>query len=458
MISFKDFIQHKNLSEAFNIPIRDHDDIDNYETKQDKKSLKLLLTYVKSLNLDDIPFAAGGNKIKIRGADDQSTRDKIKLWKAQNVPKLTGIEFGKGSIGTGGEEKIHKDTQELMVAALVLNRVKSESIDEIAAVKMIEDAKNVFNKIEGALPRLEILDQFNGNFNDLATAISSSNAILNICPNPVKVYWTGASWHKDIEKYNPPIGDIKNYNSSDIVVKNSDGVFYGFSLKKKASSRDVDPTLINKAVTGKSGFLKDILDKNIADAIEKSKDDFFDGVIQNHYNKNPRDLSEKEKSELLKGISQSKMGLYVKNPNNIFFKRTYELLSQNSLKFIKSFIELLFRSKMVDIEKGGEFKFYLLTGIGKFVKRQVRVEQALLQDIPSVIEMLTRIFNSKLELKRTPGQLQAWEDNTKAAKIFLSIFSDGIDIIDIQIRYKGNYAANPQFQAVATANFKKLFK
>lgn len=458
MITFKDFIQHKNLSEAFNIPIRDHDDIDNYKTKQDKKALKLLLTYVKSLNLDDIPFAAGDNKIKIRGADDQSIQDKIKSWKNENVPKLTGIEFGKGSIGTGGKEKIHKDTQELMVAALVLNRVKSESIDEIAAIKMIEDAKNVFNKIEGALPRLEILDQFNGNFNDLATAISSSNAILSVCPDPVKVYWTGASWHKDIKKYNPPIGGIKDYNSSDIVVKNSDGVFYGFSLKKKASTNDMDPTLINKAVTGKDGFLKDILEKNIVDEIEKSKDDFFDSIIQRHYNKNPKDMSEKEKSNLIKDISITKMGSYVKDPNNLFFKRTYELLSQNSLKFIKSFVELLFRSKMVDIEKGGEFKFYLLTGIGKFVNKQVRVEQALLQDIPSVIEILTKIFNSKLELKTTPGQLQAWEDRAKAAKIFLSIFSDESNIINIEIRYKGSYTSSPQFQAVATANFKKLFK
>jgi len=29
--------------------------------------------------------------------------------------------------------------------------------------------------------------------------------------------------------------------------------------------------------------------------------------------------------------------------------------------------------------------------------------------------------------------------------------------LDIEIRYKGSYTANPQFQCVATANFKNMF-
>ena len=105
------------------------------------------------------------------------------------------------------------------------------------AVDIIENAKSVFNKIEGATARPELLEQFTGNFNDLATAISSSNAILKVSPNPVKVYWTGKGWHSDISKYNPPIGGVKDYNSSDIVVKNTDGVFHGFSLKKKGQKK-----------------------------------------------------------------------------------------------------------------------------------------------------------------------------------------------------------------------------
>lgn len=162
--------------------------------------------------------------------------------------QLTGVGFGQGSIGKDGV-KINENTQEMMVAALVLNKVKSGNIDEAQAVEMIDAAKSVFNKIEGASARPELMDQFTGNFNDLATAISSSNAILKVCPNPVKTYWTGKGWHSDIAKYNPPVGGVKDYNSSDIVVKNSDGVYHGFSLKKRASQQMLTPhSLINQSL------------------------------------------------------------------------------------------------------------------------------------------------------------------------------------------------------------------
>ena len=52
----------------------------------------------------------------------------------------------------------------------------------------------------------------------------------------------------------------------------------------------------------------------------------------------------------------------------------------------------------------------------------------------------------------------AWEEGAGAAKVFFSIMSDSARIIDLEIRYKGSYTANPQFQAVATADFKAIFK
>lgn len=449
------FRQH--LSEAFNVPIKDGSDVDSFDTNLDKDSLKKLVNYLSGLGLDDIPIAGGNNKIKIRGAKDQSSQNNIKQWIKDNTPELTGVSFGQGSIGKDGV-KINENTQEMMVAALVLNKVSSGSIDEGAAIQMIDAAKKVFNKIEGASARPELLEQFNGNFNDLATAISSSNSILKVCPNPVKVYWTGKGWHSDIKKYNPPVGGVKDYNSSDIVVKNSDGVFHGFSLKKKGKSTDVDPTLINKPITGDVGILKDILGAKNVESIEASKQLFFDYVIFKHYKKSVKGMSDKEKGEMIRNISQQQMGIYLKDRKNTFFRRVFQVLSNHADEFTKSFIELLFRTKMKDIEDGGEFKFYLLTGIGKFVGGKVNVENAEMKNTPETIATLTRIFNSKLVMQPTPGKKQAWEEGAGAAKVFFSIFSDGAKIIDLEIRYKGSYTANPQFQAVATPDFKAIFK
>jgi len=133
-----------------------------------------------------------------------------------------------------------------------------------------------------------------------------------------------------------------------------------------------------------------------------------------------------------------------------------KIIAQNS--FVKAFIELLFRTKMKDIEDTKEFKFYLLTGIGRFIGGTVEVEEAQNKDMPQTIEALTKIFNSNIKMITTPGKKNAWEKDAGAAKVFFSIMSDANQIIDLQIRYKGSYTANPQFQAVATADFKAIFK
>ena len=453
--SKRDLANKLQFTEAYNIPIQKDSDVDDFDTKLDKSQLKSLLKYLSSLKLDDIPIAAGPAGIKIRSAQDKDKE--IRLWAKENTPDLK-IAFGQGSIGKGGGVKISESTQELMVAALVLNKVKSGNIDEVAAIKMLEEAKTQFNKIEGASGRPDLIDQFTGNFNDLATAISSSNAILKVVSNPVKAYWTGKGWGPDIAKYNPPVGGVKDYNSSDIVVKGGDGIFYGFSLKKKAKSKDVDPTLINKPITGNVGILKDILGAKEVESIEKSKELFFDYVVFKHTKKSVKGVDVKEKNKIIASISQKQMGVYLKDRKNTFFRRVNQVLTKHSEEFVKAFIELLFRTKMKDIEDSGEFKFYLLTGIGRFVGGTVEVEEAENKDVPQTIEALTKIFNSKLTMTTTPGKLNAWEKGAGAAKVFFSIFSDGARIIDLEIRYKGSYTANPQFQAVATADFKAIFK
>ena len=64
----------------------------------------------------------------------------------------------------------------------------------------------------------------------------------------------------------------------------------------------------------------------------------------------------------------------------------------------------------------------------------------------------------------TPHQLllkkcgKGGDDGAGAAKIFHTIYEGSVSLVDIEVRYKGSYTANPQFQATATAKFKNLFK
>ena len=139
--------------------------------------------------------------------------------------------------GEGGGQKISTSTQELMTAAIVLLGKKYDSTEITVddASKIIEEAKGKFSDIVGATGKETLLNQFTENWYDLATAISSANAIFEIVPRPSKVFWTGQSWDDEIKAFNPPIGNIKDYNSSDIVVKGGNK-YYGFSLKKKRTT------------------------------------------------------------------------------------------------------------------------------------------------------------------------------------------------------------------------------
>ena len=222
----KSFAEHQsiNLIEgAFNIGIASSD--------TDNKDVNKLVKYLQNKSGSELVMVSNSKgQVKVRREFTDDIKD-ILAWIEDNGLKIPWgtTKIGDGSVGEGGV-KISESTQEIMVAALVLNKYKGGTLSTEEAVKVIDNAKKKFNKVQGASGRPELLDQFDSNFNDLATAISSSNAILKEVPNPVKAYWTGQGWHKDIAKYNPKIGNIKDYNSSDIVVKSGNGKFYGFSL------------------------------------------------------------------------------------------------------------------------------------------------------------------------------------------------------------------------------------
>lgn len=388
--------------------------------------------------------------------------------------------------GKGGGTKISESTQELMVCCLVLNGYTYDGtdIDAEQASEIIEAAKGEWSKIVGATGKEKLLEQFTENWYDLATSVSSCNAILDITGTADKVFWTGQSWDQEIKPYNPDVEGIKDYNSSDMVVKGGDGVYYGFSLKKKPSSKADDPTLINKPITGKKSELKNIISAKGVKNIEDAKDQFFDRILQDYtkFNKNDKkiigkdgknikNLSEKQKSDLIRKVNNDWINdrLRGKGPTkNIFWKTFDKELAKVKETFCEKFIRLLFRMDLKKLigKASSKFEFYLLTGIGKQTSTGIFVEKAEVKDLPSTIEVLSKVFKqNKLNLGKTLDKKgnpipQPWEwDGGKdlAAKVRYTIYNGKIPLINIDVRYKGSKTVAPQFQAIATPHFKNLF-
>tara|TARA_Y100000034_G_scaffold112191_1_gene145930 strand:+ start:716 stop:2077 length:1362 start_codon:yes stop_codon:yes gene_type:complete len=451
MKRFKSYLNE----DAFNIGLSSPD-----TNNADVNNLIRHLQVKSSSDLVMVGNKAG--KVKVRREFEDDIKDIISYVSNKNLTiPWASSKIGDGSVGEGGE-KISESTQEIMVAALVLNKHRGKSLSIEDAIEIINEAKKQFNKIQGASSNPKLLNQFDNNFDDLATAISSSNAILDIVPNPSKAYWTGQGWHKDIIKYNPKIGNVKDYNSSDIVIKGGNK-YYGFSLKKKGTIKEADPTLINKPITGSKSFLKDIVGQSDVDALEKSKNLFFNYGLEKYYGKKYTRkqisiMKDKERNDLIRNVPTKVWSELLRDPRNVFFQRVEKIISENSQDFIVKFLNLLFRTDLEKYLESNEFSFYLLTGIGRKLKDEVVVEKAKVSELIRTIETLKEIYKSKLTVVKTKGKLQAWEPKAGASKIFLTIASNNRPIINIEIRYKGSYTANPQFQAVATPIFKNLFK
>jgi len=457
-LGHKSKIKRFSVSEAFNIAIVNPKDFDLVPTSANRGELEALLKQFSYITSVPIAAQPDGKKFKIRKANDED-REKVKDWIELNAPSLKPIiSFGNGSVGDSGV-KVSENTQELMVSCLCLLNKQYTTLKHPDTNDLIKLAEGKYTSVIGSKERMDLLDQFAGNYDDLATAVSSSNAILKIVGTPSKVFWTGKGWDSEIAGFNPPNPNIKDYNSSDIVVLGADGIYYGFSLKKKARSKEKDPTLINKPITGDKSFLQGIISVSDLAKIETAKEKFFDQVIIKQYPKESiKKLNDTAKGKLIRDISPTKMGTYLKSPDNKFFKTADRILRQGGgHDFAMAFMEQIFRVNLEEVESTGKFKFYLLTGIGKNGKEELSIESAEVKDLPSTIEALSKVFAKGLSTKVTKGKKQAWDAGAGAAKIFHTIYSGTTPLVEIEIRYKGSYTANPQFQASATPVFKSLF-
>ena len=383
--------------------------------------------------------------------------------------------------GQGGGQTISTSTQELMTAAIVLGKKKYDSTEITVddAKKIIEESKDRWNDIVGTKGKETLLNQFTDNWYDLATAVSSANAILKIVPNPTKVFWTGQSWDEEIAPFNPPIGNIKDYNSSDIVVAGGNR-YYGFSLKKKKATKDADPTLINKPITGKKSLLKDFISEQDMNTIERAKNLFFIRMVaaykktltgkRTSYSSITK-LSEKDfKKEIAKipndFANDMLAGRGASGRKNIFWMAVNKVLMKDSKEMMTAFLKLIFKVDLQPIlDESGQFDFYLLTGIGQKKGDKIGVEPAEVKDLPTTVEALSKIFKQdNIKLGKTVDnkgntRKQPWEyekEEKAPAKLFYTIYNGTIPLLNLEIRYKGSKTAEPQFQATATPIFKNL--
>ena len=357
-------------------------------------------------------------------------------------------------------------------------------------------------------------------YGDLAASISAvlgTRSRLRKDKVPSKVYLTGNKWHPDVEPFKVKAFGMSDYNSSDVILKLNGNDFVGISLKKKPKVNSASPTLINNAF---SAYIEGPKFASTRNKLNDHRIKFFAGVIKEACgpggplerfavagNKkisgmNPNNITDAkalwdmkvirtkndgktQKIPLINLKSESELadrnGL-IKNmgsdPSQVSFRDFVNKKLQSTGKLnplYQGFLDIMnqddVKENLADVLltrvlKTGlmdtldtwdkyEFGFYLTEGVGTVDKNlSPNVGSANVLDVHSIMIAMANL--SKEETKMVLDKQKTLSKN--AAKVFFTLSKGKTPILEIELRYKGDFAAFPQFFAGITPEFKKMIK
>jgi len=389
-----------------------------------------------------------------------SRKEKDYAFKHKDMEKYVYVNVrpigGRGSLGD--------DPHELMTAALCVFPQKHKINDSNEMDKLIEMVRAQLGKVKGY--KQGQVDSLVGNYSNLCQAVSAANAIIDAgYGNADMVYLTGQAWDDDVKQFQMTKYGMKDFNSSDFIIRKGNN-FVGISLKKKKRVTETDPTLINKAFTG---LLADKKFDKLRAQIDKDAGAFYLHVIK---------VAMKTKilsPELMKDIKKDKPTIknwkqFIQRIDNqlvnrvlkgkrTLFKTMATTIDKNSDMIANQLVQLIFKSDLKELKKVN-FDFALVTGVGDYgPSKGVVVEKGEYKDIETTTTKLDDLFSGgKAKMILTPGAKQAFDIGATAANLKFDLVVGKTTIANITLRYKGDFRSAPNFNAVATNEFKALLK
>lgn len=355
-------------------------------------------------------------------------------------------------------------------------------------------------------------------YGDLAASISAvlgTRSKLKKDKVPSKVYLTGNKWHPDVEPFKVKAFGMSDYNSSDVILKLNGNDFVGISLKKKPKANSASPTLINNAF---SAYIEGPQFKSTRDKLNDHRIKFFAKVIKEACgpggplerfalsgNKNISSLNPNNKADakslwdmrvirkkdgkpipLINLKSESDLkdpnGLIKQSGNdpsqesfrdfvnkklqstgntlNPLYQGFLDIMNQKDVKdnLADVLLTRVLKLNLLDVLETWdkyEFGFYLTEGVGTVDKNlSPNIGSANVLNVHSIMIAMAKL--SRQETKMVLDKQKTLSKN--AAKVFFTLSKGDTPILEIELRYKGDFAAFPQFFAGITPEFKKMIK
>ena len=359
---------------------------------------------------------------------------------------------------SGAKGQVRDDPNELLSATFAM--MDFEIPTTIQELDILIDKAKVLAPQKNNDWSQKQIDLFDKAYTNACQAMSAGIAIKKMMGGVADEGWmTGIKWGKAIEGFKVEAYGMKDFNSSDIILKKGN-LWYGVSLKKKERTGAKDPTILNKAFNTLLGG-KEF--KIVREEIEKKTAEFYVSVIKKALTEkvidgNPRSVNERNWKSFMKKISTEYVNKSLKTKESLF-KDVANIIEGAGEEIATTLVNLVLKMDLKDLQQK-DFNFSLITGIGRYGPRiGVVVEQADVKEIDTIVEKMDALFEKgkpTIEFNRT--KLQAFQPGAGAAKLQYVVKVGGMDIIQSEIRYKGNFTAQPQFLAFFTEKFKRLLK
>tara|TARA_Y100000592_G_scaffold40155_1_gene63741 strand:+ start:71 stop:1318 length:1248 start_codon:yes stop_codon:yes gene_type:complete len=401
------------------------------------------------------------------------------------------------------------------ITTAVALQYNSKFLRKVQTVKQLQSLlkKGIGKNVEFATSSirdgfLRLVDPNNAkSIGDMAVGVSAALAIRNYMNTEAEVttYMTGNKWPAEVEKFQISAFGFQDYNSADIIVTKNKKLFYGISLKKKPTVKAQDPTLINKAfasafdgkeftklkeqlVETRINYFADLVIEAVDKKIILKKDiKNFDQLKRNNkkelFEAKNRDKNQFDKSYIdTKGYASSDQGYSDPNTrdpksmrffvnqklsekrNNKLWKSFEKLIDKAGPKLAENLINIILKRYLFDKLdakdlEGKGFDFALVTGIADVkTSGDVNISNAKILPLKTTLCGLKRIEEKYKGEYRVIQDTEATQ-KSEAAKIFFKLVKGNvqkISLLDLEVRYKGSFNPDPQFQGGLTTEFKKL--
>ena len=365
---------------------------------------------------------------------------------------------------SGAKGQVRDDPNELLSGIFAcLNYDNPTNIEELDV--LIDLAKNNISKSKGHTQGQ--IDLFDKAYTNACQAISAANAMKKMLGGTAdKVFMTGVNWPEEVSQFKREAYGMKDFNSSDIILKKGK-TYFGVSLKKKLSQSAEDPTILNKAF---DTILNGPELSSIKEELLKKKEEFYIKVIKQAMREKVLNTKRVNARNWKTFLGGGKKGTKTKLGNDYVnrslkttsshFKDMADIIKSNEKLIAESLVNLVLKLDLKDLQDNN-FMFSLITGNGRYgPKIGAVIDDADVYDIQTIFEKMDGLGWSErnLSIEFNNRRIQAFDVGATAAKLFYVVKVGQMDILKIELRYKGSFTAQPQFFAVFTNKFKNLLK